>query len=69
MCGEPCAESAARQRLRGGSDQRSIRCKHFKRCNSLGYMIGPVAPPWASVLSRLGVQHVLGPPDKIVRAS
>eukprot|EP00964_Phaeocystis_antarctica_P081119 scaffold50705_cov36-Phaeocystis_antarctica.AAC.1 len=46
-----------------------IRNMHFKRCNSLGEMIGPVAPPWASVLCRLGVSHVLGPPDKIVRAS
>eukprot|EP00964_Phaeocystis_antarctica_P064048 scaffold38490_cov62-Phaeocystis_antarctica.AAC.3 len=28
-----------------------------------------MAAPWASVLCRLGVSHVLGPPDKIVRAS
>ena len=33
----------------------SIRNMHFKRCNSLGELIGPVAPPWASVLCRLGV--------------
>ena len=32
-----------------------IRNMHIKRCNSLGEMIGPVAQPWASVLSRLGV--------------
>ena len=32
-----------------------IRSMHIKRCNSLGEMIGPVAPPWASVLCRLGV--------------
>eukprot|EP00964_Phaeocystis_antarctica_P003611 scaffold1948_cov62-Phaeocystis_antarctica.AAC.6 len=38
-----------------GSSTLAIRSMHIKRCNSLGEMIGPVAPPWASVLCRLGV--------------
>ena len=38
-----------------GNGWMAIRNMHFKRCNSLGEMIGPVAQPWASVLCRLGV--------------
>ena len=33
----------------------NIHRMHIKRCNSLGQLTEPVAAPWASVISRLGV--------------
>eukprot|EP00964_Phaeocystis_antarctica_P150437 scaffold117849_cov115-Phaeocystis_antarctica.AAC.2 len=64
----PWSPSGRRWGLRHGHGT-AIRNMHIKRYNSLEEMIGPVAQPWASVLCRLGASHVLGPPDKIVRAS
>ena len=38
-----------------GTHAATIHRMHIKRWHSFGELIGPVAPPWASVLSRLGV--------------
>ena len=51
----PAPAPAPASAASSAADPRPIRNMHIKRCNSLGEMIGPVAPPWASVLCRLGV--------------
>eukprot|EP00964_Phaeocystis_antarctica_P116069 scaffold80036_cov61-Phaeocystis_antarctica.AAC.1 len=51
-----CGRACARGRMKpghalghgSGRRHRNIRSMHIKRCNSVGEMIGPVAPPWAS---------------------